>query len=98
MRIGKESTEPSFLLPWQVELALWFFGLICVPIGMWWFTNEITSPATMLGEMLRVPVDTQKFVEPFRPMIWIFGALVGWRVRCWLRRMLVQRLIGLFDC
>jgi hypothetical protein len=86
------SDKLDWRLPWQIELALCFWGLICVPIGMWWFTNEITSPATMLGEMFNVPVDTQRFIEPFESMVLVFGVLVGWRVRCWLRRALVDRL------
>jgi hypothetical protein len=45
--------------------------------------------------MLGVRVETQNIVEPFRPVILLIGLLVGWRVRCWLRRMLVKRLSAL---
>jgi hypothetical protein len=79
-------------LPWQIELGLWLVGLLCIPFGMWWITNEITSPATMFGEMLGVTVNIQNLVEPFRPVILLFGLLIGWRVRCWLRRALVEPL------
>jgi len=59
---------------------------------MYWFTKEITSPATMLGQLFNIPVDVQPIVTAFRPMIWIFGVIIGWRVRCWLRRSIVDRL------
>lgn len=70
----------------------WIVGIVCVPLGMWWITNEITSPATMFGQMLGVTVDTQNLVESFRPVILLFGLIVGWRVRCGLRRVIVNRL------
>jgi hypothetical protein len=79
-------------LPWPIELGFGVIGLVCIPIGMWWITNEITSPAAMLGEILGVTVETQSFVEPFKPIIWLFGLLVGWRVRCRLRRMFNHQL------
>jgi hypothetical protein len=92
--VGRRSKheEQEWTLPWQIEVVFWVVGLFCIPIGVWWITNEITSPATMLGEMLGVTVETQNIVEPLRPFILLFGLLVGWRVRCWLRRMFVQRL------
>ena len=83
--------EPEFPLPWQIELVFWIIGLICVPMGMWWITNEITSPATMFGQMLGVEVKPG-LAEPFLPMIVIFGLIFGWRVRWWLRRVLTDRL------
>ena len=46
----------------------------------------------MLGEMLGVPIETQTIVAPFKPMIVIFGVIVGWRVRCWLRRTVTDKL------
>ena len=79
-------------MPWQIELVFWVVGLLCIPVGIWWITKEITSPATVFGEMLGVTVDTQNLVEPFRPVILLFGLLVGWRVRCWLRQTLVKKL------
>jgi hypothetical protein len=84
--------EVEWQLPWQIEVILCVIGLICVPFGMWWITNEITSPATMFGQILGVTVNIENIVEPFRPAILLFGLLVGWRVRCWLRRMIGKRL------
>jgi hypothetical protein len=84
--------ESEWPLPWQIEIIFWIVGLLCVPLGIWWITNEITSPATMFGQMLGVTVDTQNIVEPFRPAILLFGLIIGWRVRCGLRRMLVDKL------
>lgn len=84
--------DPGFPLPWPIELVFWIIGLICVPIGMWWITNEVTSPATLFGQMLGVEVKTKALVEPFMPMIVIFGLIVGWRVRCWLRRRVINKL------
>jgi hypothetical protein len=59
---------------------------------MYWFTMEITSPATMLGQVVNMPVDVQPIVTAFKPMIWIFGLIIGWRVRCWLRRVAIHQL------
>ena len=84
--------ELDWPLPWQIEVGLAVIGLICVPFGMYWFTKEITSPATMLGQLFNIPVDVQPLITAFRPMIWIFGVIIGWRVRCWLRRSIVDRL------
>ena len=92
MRRLRKHEEQEWTLPWQIETVFWVVGLFCIPIGVWWITNEITSPATMLGELLGVTVETSNIVEPFRPLILLFGLFVGWRVRCWLRRMFVQRL------
>ena len=79
-------------LPWPIELLFWVVGLVRVPLGMWWMTNEITSPATMFGQILGIEVDTRPMVEPFKLWILLFGLLVGWRVRCWLRRTVLRRL------
>jgi hypothetical protein len=59
---------------------------------MWWFINEITSPAEMFGTILRTPVDTHPIVEAAQPLIWVFSLAVGVRVRFWLRRIVVDRL------
>lgn len=84
--------QEDFPLPWPVEVGLWVFGLMCVPLGMWWFINEITSPAETLGAILGVSVDTQGIIGSAQPLIWLFGFLVGVRVRCWLRRIVVHQL------
>ena len=88
----RSAEESDWPLPWQVELVFWLVGLVGVPIGMWWLTSEVTSPATMLGKMMGVTVDTQSFVEPFKPLILVFGVLFGVRVRCLLRRAILDRL------
>ena len=82
----------DFALPWELEIPFWLIGIVCVPIAMWWLTSEITSPAETLGTMLRVTVDTRGIVESAEPLIWISGLIVGIRVRCWLRRLVVDRL------
>ena len=82
----------DFSLPWELEIPFWVIALVCVPIAMWWFTNEITSPAEMLGTMLGVTVDARGIVESAQPLIWIFGLIVGVRVRFWLLRIVVDQL------
>jgi hypothetical protein len=84
--------ELNWPLPWQIEVAFAVIGVICIPFGMYWFTMEITSPATMLGQVVNMPVDVQPIVTAFKPMIWIFGLIIGWRVRCWLRRVAIHQL------
>ncbi len=85
-------SQEDFPLPWQLEAVFWLIGLLSVPIAMWWFINEITSPGRTLGVMLGVPVETQSLVDSFRVFIWIFPLLIGVRVRCALRRAVVDRL------
>ena len=82
----------DFPLPWQIEGIFWFIGILCVPLGMWWMLNEITSPAVMFSDVLGVAVNTQPIVDVARPFMWIFGLLIGIRVRCWLRNVVVDHL------
>ena len=82
----------DFPLPWQLELGFWVIGLMCVPVAMWWFINEITSPAETFAAILGVRADTQPIVDSAQPFIWLFGFIVGVRVRCWLRRIVVDQL------
>jgi hypothetical protein len=84
--------ELNWPVPWQVELGFAVIGLICVPLGMYWFVNEITSPAAMVGQAFNFPVDVQPMVTAVQPMTWIFGLIIGWRVRCWLRRRVIKQL------
>jgi hypothetical protein len=88
----QSQNELDWPLPWQIELACGIIGLICVPLGMCWFVQEITSPATMLGQIFNVRVDVEPILTALRPMVGIFGVIVGWRVRCWLRCNFVRRL------
>lgn len=84
--------DEDFPLPWPLEVAFWVFGLICGLLAMWWLTWEITSPAETLGAMLGVPVESQGMLDAAQPLIWLFGLIVGVRVRCWLRRIFVDLL------
>jgi hypothetical protein len=84
--------QEDIALPWQAELGFALIGLICVPFAMWWFINEITAPAQFFSEMLGAPVDLHIVVESGKPLIWIFGLIVGWRVRCWIRRQVLHRI------
>lgn len=88
----KNHPYEDFPLPSHLEIALWVVGLMCVPIGMWWFINEITSSAETLGAMLGVSVDPRGIVDSAQSLIWIFGLIMGVRVRCSLRRIVVDRL------
>lgn len=88
----RRQSHDDFPLPWQLEVVFWVIGILCVPIAMWWFINKITSPAEVLGAVLAAPVDTRGIVEAVQPLIWIFGLIVGVGVRCWLRRIVVDRL------
>lgn len=85
-------SHEDFPLPWHLEVFFWVVGLACVPIAIWWFINEITSPAATFGALFGVPVETQGIVDSAQPMIWLFGLLVGVRIRCWLRRAVLNRL------
>jgi hypothetical protein len=61
----RSQDEFDWPLPWQVEVGLAVIGLICVPFGMYWFTKEITSPATMLGQVFNIQVDVQPIIMAF---------------------------------
>jgi hypothetical protein len=92
MRRRRRYPDQEFPLPWQIEGIFWFIGLLCVPLGMWWMLNEITTPAAMFSDMLGIAVDTQPVVEVAPPLIWIVGILLGVRIRCWLRTVVVEQL------
>lgn len=83
-------------MPLPLEIVFGAIGLLAVPFAMCWFVNEITSPGLAFSEIVGVPVDIQGMVDSSVPLIWIFGLIFGWRVRCWIRRQFVRRLNRLF--
>jgi hypothetical protein len=84
--------DEDFPLPWPLEVAFWVFGLICGLLAMWWLTSEIISRAETLGTMLGVHIESRSFVDSAQPLIWLFGFVVFVRVRCWLRRIVVNSM------
>ncbi len=92
MRRRRKPAHDRFPLPWQLELVCWVIGIASVPFAVWWFINEISSPAETFAEMLGVSIDTQPIIDSARPLIWVFAFIVIVRVRCWLRRMIANRL------
>ena len=92
MRRPRFQQPETFPLPWQLEAIFWLIGLACVPFAIWWLVNEMTSPAETFGAILGLRVESQGIVDSVQPLIWLFGFVVGVRVRCWVRGVVVDRL------
>jgi hypothetical protein len=82
----------DFALPWQLEVALWVLGLICGLLARWLVMYAITSRAAAFGMTLGVRVETQTIIGPVQPLLWVFALIVGVRIRCWLRRIVIKRV------
>lgn len=79
-------------LPWQLELACIAIGVVCVPVGMWLFLRKVTGPAEHLAHQFGVQLNLDRLLEQLTPIIWISGALFGWRVGSGLRSYLRRKL------
>lgn len=79
-------------LPWPLEAVFWFLGLVCIPLAMWWFVGEITTPAATFAKSFNVQIDLSPIIAACKPMTLIFGIIFGLKVRFAVRRWFVRRV------